>query len=175
MSEEEGSVSVATISVSPAAPILPTSFVAWEVQGPAKADNNRSVYAAFSDAEEEYVRELLSKITSIKKGEYINLVLCLEIEGGHPAPHMLPLDGFGVGTGIPREDSEVRIYAWALDISTRQETLNLQVYPAWILSIKDQIKINNVATVDTMLQDTDPSNMPLVLDKSVATKMCEHQ
>ena len=137
MSEEEDSVLVAPVTVSPAAPIVPTSFAAWAVQGPVEAENTQSVYAAFADTYEEYVGELLCEITASKEGEYINLVLCLEIEGGHPAPHMLPLHGFGVGTGIPREDSEVRIYAWASDTSTRQEHLTVQVFPAWILPIKE--------------------------------------
>ena len=50
--EENGAVLVAPAPLSSAAPVSPTTFVAWTARGPADSDRIRVVYASFASAEE---------------------------------------------------------------------------------------------------------------------------
>ena len=94
----------------------------------------------------------------------------METWGGHPAPHTLPLHVLRFGHSIPSKESEVPVYSWALDTSARQAPLTVQVDPLLLLPVEDIVTINNVATVNFLLQNADPSDSSLAFDKSAAIK-----
>ena len=78
--------------------------------------------------------ELLIEIMYSEEGKEIPFVVFLETRGDNLAPHILPLHGLGIGPGIPIEESEVPIFAWASDTSASQVLLTLQVDPSWLLT-----------------------------------------
>ena len=92
----------------------------------------------------------------------------METWANHPAPHTLPLHVLRIGHSIPSKESEVPVYAWALDNSAKQAPLTVHVEPLLLLPVEDIVTINKVAMVNFLLQNEDTSDSSLAFDKSAA-------
>ena len=94
------------------------------------------------------------------------------MQGGLPAFHILNLQGLGVGPWLTGEEYDFPIYTWDSYTYTGKVPLTVQVEPAWILSSKGRITVNNMAMADTALPDAEPPGTRVALNGSVATEMC---
>ena len=54
------------------------------------------VYVSFSFAKEDTIGELLREVELSEDGDGGVLGVCLKMQGGQPAPHIVPLRGLGV-------------------------------------------------------------------------------
>ena len=141
-----------------AASLGPTYFAAWASQGPSDAGKIRSVYALFTTTDKDTIGELLRELTLSKEGEEISLAIFVETRGSPPFPHVLLLHGLGIGPVPSIEESEAPLYAWALDNSSGQALLSVQVESAWFFPSKYRVMVNKVESVDAALQNTKPSD-----------------
>ena len=109
----------------------------------------------------------MREVTSSEEGEEISLAIFMGMRGGTPSPHVLPLHGLGLGPVIFREDSNPPLYAWALGTSAGQVHISIQVDPAWLLPSEDRVMVNKVAAVDASLQNEEPSDLRVVLNRAL--------
>ena len=80
--------------------------------------------------------------------------------------HVFPLNSLKLGPVLSSKESEVTLYAWALDTSSGQAPLIIQVDKRWILPSEDHVTVNKVAAVDFTLQNMELSNPQVALDES---------
>ena len=76
----------------------------------------------------------------------------------------------GIRPVLSRKDPKVHLYAWALETSTGQAPLTIKVDLVWIFSIEDRITVNKVATVETMLQNTELFDPRVTLGEGAPTE-----
>ena len=95
--EEDGDVSLSPTPISSAASVTPSTFAAWDAQGPNKLEKIRDFNDYLEAADENNIGKLLCEVSLNKYVREVTFSMCVDKILRWVAPHVVPLHGLGAG------------------------------------------------------------------------------